>query len=223
MKLLPLPLFAATFICSSVSFAQSSNQNPKMQKQPYLMTQSSDPHMGEQPELMDNSMKGSRLEMGADLAVLLPLGASGDELNTGFGLGIHASGNVTPNISIGGATGYARHTLKMYKEVKDLTGHVSVVPIVGVFKYALQSSSEGFYLGSDLGLYLVTIKLEMSSLDFTYSHSQTQLGMAPFVGYRLPFSGGFAANFAGKLQIVDTEGNESYKTIQALAGISKEF
>jgi opacity protein-like surface antigen len=223
MKSMLLSATIASCTLSSICNAQTS---PKKAVNPTVSQstqQTYEQPQGQQPELLDNSNQRTPIDLGADGAVLMLMGSLADSYETGFGLGLRAMANVSPNIMLGGSVGYFRHSLKT--EVKNISGYLSIVPIIGVVQHGFVNSTVGPFVGSDLGFYQVsvTIKVAEGSLSEQSSQSKSYLGIAPFGGYRFALNDGLSVDLKGKLQIVDSDGSENYKTFQALAGLSKSL
>ena len=69
----------------------------------------------------------------------------------------------------------------------------------------------------------LTVSASSGGSSASSSTSETFLGIAPFGGYRMQVADGFQADFGAKLGLINWDGDESFKTFQALAGVSKSL
>ncbi len=93
---------------------------------------------------------------------------------TGFGANAMVKFNVSDNLRAGGNLGF------------NSWSGVNVIPITGSIEYLFGGGNSKFYLGTDLGAYILSANVE------GFSASATRLGIAPYAGFDYSFSDNLA-------------------------------
>lgn len=129
------------------------------------------------------SLAQGRFSIGADLA--LPLGDFADAVGFGIGGTARYEAPINDNISWMATAGF----ISFMKKEQDLGsfGTVDVsstaIPIQGGIKYYFTESFNGFYAAGELGVHMVSVKVEGGGE--SESESETEFSFAPGVGYHL--------------------------------------
>lgn len=102
----------------------------------------------------------AQFNAGIDLA--LPLGDFSNGAGVGFGASIGYEHKIGDNIGVGGELGYLMFTTKSDDLFDDYSSSISMIPILGNFKYYFSENTNGAYGKAAIG---------MSMYKFSYSYS----------------------------------------------------
>jgi hypothetical protein len=132
---------------------------------------------------------GAMAQFSGGLELGIPMGTFGDGANLGFGVTARYDAPIKDKLSWTGTIGYLSYGLKG----SGVSGHTSMIPIMGGIKYYFNEANNGFYGGADIGFVPITVSVDVSGFGNS-SASETRFGFAPGVGYRMgqfDFSGRF--------------------------------
>ncbi len=150
-----------------------------------------------------------RFSVGAELAH--PMGDIADAAGMGFGASLGYELSVSDNLGLTGNAGYLMFGGKTYSNgFVDIESKSSMIPIQIGGKYYFGETMEGLYLGAQLGVHMISSKVEIPSYTFmgitvpgsSETESSTKLSYAPQVGYHLA-----NIDLGLRYQMVATEGS----------------
>jgi opacity protein-like surface antigen len=131
----------------------------------------------------------SNMQVGGTLGLGIPTGSFSDNIGIGFGLNGTFLYNVQPKLYIVGHIGYERFGYKTSNSVES--GGYNMIPIVGGARYEIGDGPEFTpYVQADIGFYFLSWSFSRPSYfgSTEWSDSESQLGMAPSVGFTLPLT-----------------------------------
>ena len=125
-----------------------------------------------------------RASIGAEVG--FPTGSGTDGVGTGFGGSFrYEKGTKNKNINWLISGGYLSFPLNASSSGATASGTASFVPFLFGMKYYAIESFTGFYLGSDIGVTIITEKVTFSYAGFsgTASASENKFTFSPGIGY----------------------------------------
>jgi hypothetical protein len=150
-----------------------------------------------------------RFSIGAELA--LPMGNFSDAAGIGFGASAGYELSVSDNIGVTGNAGYLMFGKKTFNTgFAETEFKYSMIPIQIGGKYYFGETMEGIYLGAQVGVHMLSLKVETPSVTIggvtipgsSSSDSETKISYAPQVGYHLA-----NIDIGVRYQMVATEGS----------------
>ena len=139
-------------------------------------------------EPTDGSPPAKKGMLGADGAIVLPLGDWSDLAGLGLGATLHYEHPFDQNWSFTGRVGYIHH---LSKETGPYSYTTSEIPFMVGAKYHLGAAAPGLYFAGELGLTIFRFDLEYDGPEnpfvdeVDHSDSETDLGMTLGAGYSM--------------------------------------
>jgi hypothetical protein len=146
-------------------------------------------------------LKAENISLGGDIGLALPVGDFGNAAGLGFGIDAKAIFPINPDIAIGASIGY-------YSWGEKVTGiSYSNIPIAGTFMYFVSQGPSRFYIGSDLSINMLSVKIDFGGFFGSQSSTETYVGLAPLVGIIHPINDNMNLTGTVKYNIIFSSGN----------------
>ena len=156
----------------------------------------------------------AQLSVGASLGTQVD---TEDDNTVGFGVGINAEYLIVPNFGLGVNFGY--YIMDREKD-GGVTSTAYLMPFTLTGKYYFLTEKFRPYVGADMGLYTIGLRVSGSSLSINYS--DTNFGFGPVAGFQFGLSDNLAFDVNLKYSHILADG-ESVGLVGLNAGIVYRF
>jgi hypothetical protein len=127
-----------------------------------------------------SQVNNSRVSLGTEVA--FPTGSGSDNVSTGFGGTLRYESEISKHVTWQVYAGYIYFSLDTNFYGTKLSGHESIIPIMGGVKYYPVESFHGFYFGGDVGMSAVAASVTLSGYG-TLSDNKNYFTFSPNIGY----------------------------------------
>lgn len=142
-------------------------------------------------------LTGALVSAQPSLAVHGSYGFSSQNASNGlWGAGAQLRIFLGPRVAVGAAARTYGETIRYESGSIDIDTRSTVTPVTGLLEFYLTDSGFRPYLGTEAGLYFLNIKLD------DVKSSASRFGIAPKIGFQLPFSNAFGLIVEGAYNVV---------------------